>query len=118
MITPGQLIDALGVTNNQKTFILRDENGLPHDGNTVSHVLTALSWSNHTPGLPGDLHRVAYAIHKCIFSGRMPVAATLRMQEYRVSKLCGMVAEVYEECHGMTVGQICDVWLIQHAEEL
>lgn len=118
MPTTKNLMRALGVHHNQKTFILRDEYGISYEGHPVLLALAALSRTDVTPTLSADVHRVAYAIHKCIASGRMPTSAHLRIHGYKISRLCGMVAQVHADCYDKTIGEIADSWLIQHADEL
>ncbi len=117
-VRTSDLMRALGVGNNARAFILRDEFGIRYEGPPVQLALAALSRADHTPDLPADVHRVAYAIYKSMATGRMTPAAVMRIQSYKISKLCGLVARVHEECYDKTIGEIADSWLIQHAEEL
>lgn len=112
------LMQALGVGNNTRTFVLRDEFGIRYEGSSVQLALAALSRTDRTPSLPAHVHRVAYAIYKSMATGRMAPTVVMRIQSYKISKLCGLVAQVHEECYDKTIGEIADDWLIQHADEL
>lgn len=112
------LMQALGVNNNTQKFILRDEYGIRYVGSPVLLALAALSRADRTPTLSANVHRVAYAIHKSMVTGRLDPVTVMRIQLYKISKLCGLVVRVHEECYDKTIGEIADIWLIQHAEEL
>lgn len=81
------------------------------DGFQYTRVLAALSRSDITPTLSARVHTVAYALNKCMSTGRMPAVSTLRIAAYRPYDMCRLVARIVRECPETTTGGICDEWL-------
>lgn len=117
-ITGQQLARALHIGPRTRSYVLRDEYGLPYDGARWAHVLSALGRSDITPTLSTRVHEVAYALNKCIGSARMPPVSALRIQLYTPYQLCALVAKIARECPGTTTHEICDIWLLANHEGL
>lgn len=118
-ITAKQLAQAAGIAPATKHFVLRDELGLPYDGFRSGHVLAALARSDKSPGLPADVHTVAYAIWKCFTTARMNLDLARRVREdYSPYRLCALIAQVYNANGAAQVGELADFWINAHATEL
>lgn len=105
---------AAGISPRTKRFVLRDEYGTPYAGARHDLVLAALSRSDITPDLPSRIHTVAYALRKCMVSGRMNAVSEMRIAAYSAYQLCALVARIANECDEETIGGICDTWLVRH----
>lgn len=117
-ITTTQIARSLGVAPRTKRYILRDEYGLPYQGRHYSHVFAALGRSDLTPDLSERVHTVAYALRKCMISGRMPAESENRIADYSPYRMCALVARIARECPETTIGGICDDWLIANHASL
>lgn len=123
MITTREVAKAVHIGTRTRRFVLRDENGRPHEGNRTLLVLAALARSDHNE-ITDDTRRrrvmtVAYALHKCMASGRMPATTEWRLRYQRTPyQVCALVARICRECPETTIGGICDTWLIANHASL
>jgi hypothetical protein len=114
--TASALAKAAGISPRTKRVVIRDEFGfiISADSRRYATVLAILSRSDLTPGLDARIHTVAYAVRKCMTSGRMPADSENRIADYTPYQLCKLVARVAMECPETTIGGICDTWLMAH----
>lgn len=117
-ITARDIARSIGVAPRTKRFILRDEYGMACEGRHYTHVFSALARSDKTPDLSSRIHTVAYALLKCMASGRMPAESENRIAVYSPYRMCALVARIANECPETTIGGICDTWLIQNHKSL
>lgn len=118
-VTAHQIARAAGIGPRTKKFALCDEYGHVIHGKRSAHVLAAVSRSDKTPELSADVHRIAYAIHKCFSTGRMDLMLAKRVREdYSPYRVCALVAQVVNADPDANIGQIADYWINAHAEEL
>lgn len=117
--TARQIAVAAGIAPNTKRYTLRDECGLVYEGGHTEHVLAALGRSDKTPGLDTRTHMVAYSIYKCLTTGRMDPALSLRIRCYRPYQVCMLVAKVSNDAPAdAQIGYLADDWINQHAADL
>ncbi|MEU8151737.1 hypothetical protein [Nonomuraea sp. NPDC048901] len=118
-MTAREIAKALGVGTRTRKFVLRDEYGIElRDGSRrYAKVLAALSRSDMSD-LPIRIHTVAYALRKCMVSGRMNAASENRIADYSPYQLCALVARIASECPETTIGGICDGWLLANHADL
>ena len=117
-ITTAQVARSVGIGPRSKRFALRDQDGIAYDGSRTELVLAALSRSDKSPGLPAEVHTVAYAVRKSLVTARMRPGPALRLRAMSPYRICALVASVARECPETTTGGICDGWLPAHIERL
>ncbi|MFI7042609.1 hypothetical protein ACIBI0_38530 [Microbispora rosea] len=118
-MTAREIAKAIKVGPRTKKFVLRDEYGfeIRDESRHYAKVLAALSRSDMSD-LPSRIHTVAYALRKCMVSGRMNAESENRIARYTPYQLCALVARISEECPETTIGGICDGWLIRNHTSL
>jgi hypothetical protein len=119
-MTAREIAKAIGVGTRTRKFVMRDQDGyvIYSDGAPrYSMVLAALSRGD-VSDIPTRLHTVAYALLKCVSTGRMNPGTSLRIQSYTPYRLCALVARISRECPETTIGGICDVWLLDNHADL
>ncbi|MEU4575966.1 hypothetical protein [Nonomuraea sp. NPDC023979] len=119
-MTAREIAKAIRVGTRTRKFVLRDEYGLPirTGARRYTDVLAALSNSDISPDLTFRMRTVAYALRKCMVSGRMDARSENRIADYSPYQLCALVARIARECPETTIGGICDVWLLDHHASL
>lgn len=117
--TTREIAKAIAVGPRTRKFILRDEYGfeIRDESRHYAKVLAALSRSDMSD-LPTRIHTVAYALRKCMVSGRMAAESENRIATYSPYQLCALVARIARECPETTIGGICDNWLIKNHANL
>lgn len=103
-----------------KRVEIRDEYGcvVSNGDRRYATVLAILSRSDLTPDLSQRVHTVAYALRKCMVSARMPATSENRIAAYSPYQICALVARIANECPEMTIGGICDTWLLANHNDL
>jgi hypothetical protein len=81
-------------------------------------ILAYLCRSDLTPDLDARIHTVAYALRKCMVSGRMDATSENRIATYSPYRLCALIARIANECPETTIGGICDQWILAHHTDL
>ena len=119
-VTTAQIAKAAGISPRTKKFVLRDEWGLPYDGERVDHVIAALSRNDKAPGLPSHVYTAAYALWKCYRTGRMSDYALLRRvrEQYTPYQLCALVAKIHNAAPEAQIGELADDWINANAATL
>lgn len=124
-MTARQIAKALGVGTRTRHYAMRDLEGYGISGtiglDSFTAVLSALSRSDCfacDSDMATRVHTVAYALLKCISTGRMICGTSLRVQAYSPYRLCALVARIARECDETTIGGICDGWLIENHASL
>lgn len=121
MTTTRTLAAAIHVGPRTREFDIRDEYGfvVRDAGLRNERVLAALGRADLN-GMPDGEAKsrcltVAYALRKCIVTGRLNPAAALRITvDYTPYQVCALVARICRECPETTIGDICDTWLIRN----
>lgn len=113
--TAKAIATAAKISHRTKKVVIRDEYGIAFTGGRrYSTVLAILGRSDLTPDLDSRIHTVAYALRKCMVSGRMDATSENRIATYSPYRLCALVARIANECPETTIGGICDEWLIKN----
>lgn len=116
-----EIARSIGVGARTKKYVLRDRNG-----DRILDAMDAPSWDAvlcavsrvDISDLPGHVHTVAFALRKCITTGRMNPISALRIASYTPYQICALVARIVRECPETTVGGICDDWITPHHDSL
>ncbi|MGS2645893.1 hypothetical protein [Streptosporangium sp. G12] len=117
-MTAREIAKAIKIGTRTRKFSLTDEYGIAiSEGRRYDHVLAALARSDKS-NLTTRIHTVAYALRKCMVSGRMNAASENRIATYTPYQLCRLVARIAKECPETTIGGICDGWLIANHASL
>jgi hypothetical protein len=118
--TAKDIAKAAGIGPRTKNVTIRDEYGfvISRNARRYDTVLAVLSRCDLTPDLDARIHRVAYALRKCMVSGRMPAVSENRIADYSPYRLCALVARIVAECPEDTIGGICDGWLMVNHNNL
>lgn len=117
--TAAQLARLIRVTPRTTKFVLKDEWGLTYGGGRTEHVLAALQNPDRTPKLDQRTRICAIALGKCFLTGRMNVELSRHVLEatpYQVCTLLARIAALYEGFP--TIGELADIWINEHREEL
>jgi hypothetical protein len=121
LMTSRQIAAALGIGTRTRNYVMRDREGYTILGACglprYQLVLSALSRSD-VSDVTTRVHTVAYALLKCVSTGRMHPVSSLRIQAYTPYRLCMLVARIAAECPETTIGGICDVWLLDNHTDL
>lgn len=117
-VAPKTVAAAAGIAPRTRNVVVRDEYGLPYQGDRFDHVMATLSRPDLAPGLDAHIHTVAYALAKSVQSARMSPVPVLRVRAYSAYQLCALVARIANECQETTVGGICDRWIASHQNDL
>lgn len=112
--TAKAIATAAKIGTRTKRVEIRDEYGFVISGEARRYdaVLALIARSDLTPDLDSRTHTVAYALRKCMVSGRMNAVSENRIAQYSPYQLCKVVARIVNECPETTVGGICDGWLL------
>jgi hypothetical protein len=104
---------AAGIGPRTKKVVIKDELGfvISGEGRPYADVLAVLSRSDLSPTSDTRARTVAYALRKCMVSGRMDATSENRIACYTPYQLCALVARIANECPETTIGGICDGWL-------
>ncbi len=108
-----KIAKAAKIYPNTRKVVIRDRLGdvVSGQGPRYADVLALISRNDLTPGLDSRTYTVAYALRKCMISGRMNPLSELRIAEYTPYEICKLVARISRECPETTIGAICDDWL-------
>lgn len=119
-ITAKEIAKAARIAPRTKNVVIRDEYGfvISGGGRRYADVLAVLARSDLSPGASHRVHTVAYALRKCMVSGRMNAISENRIADYSPYQLCALVARIANECPETTIGGICDRWLLARHNEL
>lgn len=103
-----------------KKVVIRDRFGdvVSGQGPRYADVLALISRNDLTAGLDSRTYTVAYALRKCMISGRMEAVSELRIAQYTPHQICKLVARISRECPETTLGGICDDWIPQNHRSL
>lgn len=98
--TARDIAKAAGIGTRTRRVVIRDEYGfvISGEGRSYADTLAVLSRSDLTPGLSARVHTVAYALRKCMVSGRMNPTSENRIAAYSPYRLCALVARIADEC--------------------
>lgn len=108
-----KIATAAKIYPSTKKVVIRDRTGdvISGQGPRYADVLTLISRNDLTVGLDSRTYTVAYALRKCMISGRMEAVSELRIARYTPHEICKLVARISRECPETTIGGICDDWL-------
>jgi hypothetical protein len=120
-MTAREIAKAIRVGTRTRRFVFRDQYGI--DMRTgmrqYADVLAAIVRTDlHGHDVPERITTVAYALRKCMVSGRMDARSENRIADYSPYQLCALVARIARECPETTIGGICDVWLLDNHASL
>ena len=115
-MTAATIAQAAGIAPRTKKVEIRDEYGfvVSDDMWRYQVVLAKVGRSDLTPDLDTRIRTVAWALSKCMDTGRMNPVSKLRIAAYTPYQLCKLVARIADECPETTIGGICDIWLIRN----
>lgn len=118
--TARTIAHAASIGPRTKTVTIRDAYGfvISGQGRRYADVLAHLCRGDLTPNLDQRTHLVAYALRKCMTTGRMNATSENRIAAYTPYQLCGVVARIVNTCPETTIGGICDTWLTANHADL
>lgn len=115
-----KIASAAKIYPSTKKVVIRDRLGdvISGQGMRYADVLALISRNDLTAGLDSRTYTVAYALRKCMISGRMDPVSELRIAQYTPHQICKLVARISRECPETTIGGICDDWIPQNHRSL
>lgn len=117
-MTAREIAAAIKVGTRTRRYVLRDEYGIEiREGRHYSRLLLAIGLGGRAD-VTTRIHTVAYALRKCMVSGRMNPISENRIADYTPYQMCRLVARIAAECPETTIGGICDGWLIANHSSL
>lgn len=119
-VTAKTIAAAAKIGTRTKKVQIRDEDGfvISGDARRYDTTLAIIARADLTPDLDSRTHTVAYALRKCMVSGRMSAVSENRIATYSPYQICKLVARIVSECPETTVGGICDGWLLANHNSL
>lgn len=123
-LTARQIASTVGIAPRTKRFEAVGADGLPvfmtGEAERWEHVISAIRLARtERRELDTRTYTIACAIWKWINTGRANPTAAMKVRARSPYQVCALVARISELFEGdVTVGELADFWINEHAEEL
>ena len=123
-ITAREIAAVVGIAPRTKRFEAIGNDGLPvfliGEAERWEHVISAIRLARtERQALDMRTYIIACAVSKWINTARANPTAAMKVRAKTPYQVCAMVARISELFEGdVTIGELADFWLNEHAEEL